>query len=26
MVNGRPVWQSGAETGARPGKALRHGR
>jgi N-acyl-D-amino-acid deacylase len=25
LVNGRPVWQSGAETGARPGRALRHG-
>ena len=25
MVNGRPVWEGGAETGSRPGKALRHG-
>jgi len=25
MVNGRPVWQAGASTGARPGRALRHG-
>ena len=26
MVNGRPVWEADAETGARPGKVLRHGR
>jgi N-acyl-D-amino-acid deacylase len=26
MVNGRPVWEAGEQTGARPGKALRHGR
>jgi N-acyl-D-amino-acid deacylase len=25
MVNGRPVWQAGTSTGARPGRALRHG-
>jgi N-acyl-D-amino-acid deacylase len=25
LVNGRAVWQAGAETGVRPGRALRHG-
>ena len=26
LVNGRVVWSDGAATGARPGRALRHGR